>query len=186
MKYLLGKASSMFVVAGLIKITAGIAVCLWPLIDFPTLIYLFGIPSIIQGSLHVITAVQYRSIYNDWWTIFLMGVIYMAAGVVTIGYPDVTPIFLMVIISVTWSIVGLTMMLLAWRLNREMQNEFGLFLSGVLSIMAGVYLTTHLYSDLFSILWVVVIYAFLIGILTMLFGIKARAWAHVYFDDTME
>jgi len=176
----------MFLISGFIKIAGGIAICLWPVMDFSTLIYLFGIPSIIQGSLHIITAAQYRNLYDDWWTIFFIGTVYMIAGVVTIGYKDITPMLLMVIMAITWLIVGLVMMMLAWRLNKDMQHEFGLFLSGTLSIMAGVYLFTSMNGDIFSILWVVVIYAFLIGILTALFGVRARAWQHVYFDDIME
>lgn len=186
MKYLLGKASPMFVASGLIKIAGGIAVCLWPVLDFQTLVYLFGIPSVVQGSIHIITATHYRSMYDHWWVLFFIGIVYMAAGVAAIGYPDVTPMILMIIIAVTWSTVGFTMILLAWRLSKETQNEFGLFLLGSLSITAGIYLATHLYSEIFSILWIVVIYAFLIGILKVIVGIKAKAWQHVYFDDIME
>ena len=186
MKYLLGKTSPMFLLSGFVKIAGGIAICVWPLVDFSTLVYLFGIPSIIQGSLHIITAVQYKNVYDDWRTIFFMGILYMLGGVVSIGYPELTPVGLMIIIAVTWLIVGLATLVLAWRLNRETHHEFGLFLSGTLSIMAGVYLLTSLRGDIFSILWVVVIYAFLIGILTALFGIKAKEWQHVYFDDIME
>jgi uncharacterized membrane protein HdeD (DUF308 family) len=186
MKYLLGKTSPMFVISGFVKIAAGIAICLWPVIDFSTLIYLFGIPSLVQGSLHIITAAQYRNMYDNWWTIFLMGIVYMVAGVITISYADITPQLLMIIIAITWATAGFIMMLLAWRLNKEMQSELGLFLSGALSIFAGVYLLTSLHADIFSILWVVVIYSFLIGILTTLFGVKAKAWQHVYFDDIME
>jgi len=186
MKYLLGKSSPMFLISGFVKIAGGIVICLWPLVDFPTFIYLFGIPSIIQGSLHMITAVQYKNMYDNWWTIFLMGVVYMVAGVICIGYPELTSVGLMIIIALTWLIVGVVTMVLAWRLNKEAHHEFGLFLSGTLSIMAGVYLITSLRGDIFSILWVVVIYAFLIGILTAFFGIKAKEWQHVYFDDIME
>jgi len=176
----------MFVASGLIKIAGGIAVCLWPVVDFSTLIYLFGIPSIIQGSLHLITAAHYRNMYDQWWLLFLMGIVYMSAGVITISYRDVTPMILMIIMAITWSMVGIMMILLAWRLSKETQNEFGLYLLGFLSIIAGIYLATHLRSEVFSILWVVVIYAFLIGILKAMVGIKAKAWQHVYFDDIME
>ena len=176
----------MFLVSGFIKIAGGIAICLWPLMDFSTLIYLFGIPSIIQGSLHMITAAQYRSIYAGWWKVFFMGIVYLAAGVVAISYQNMTPQVLMIMISITWLLIGITTMALAMRLNKERENGVGLLLSGSLSIMAGVYLVTSLSDDIFSILWVVVIYAFLIGILTSLFGIRARAWQHVYFDDIME
>ena len=176
----------MFLVSGFIKIAGGIAICLWPLMDFSTLIYLFGIPSIIQGSLHMITAAQYRSIYAGWWKIFLMGIVYLASGVVAISYQNMTPVFLMILIAITWLLIGLITMLLAWGLNKERENEVGLLLSGSLSIMAGVYLVTSLSGDIFSILWVILVYAFLIGILTSLFGIRARAWQHIYFDDIME
>jgi uncharacterized membrane protein HdeD (DUF308 family) len=71
-------------------------------------------------------------------------------------------------------------------LNKELENGYGLLLSGILSLMAGVYLVTHLNSNVYSILWVVVSYSFLIGMLTIYFGLKARSWRYMYFDDIME
>ena len=134
-------------------------------------------------SVRVISGMRRSSLIA---VLLFVGILYMVAGVVSIGYPELTPMGLMIIIALTWLVVGLATTVLAWRLNREMHHEFGLFLSGTLSIMAGVYLLTSLRGDIFSILWVVVIYAFLIGILTALFGIKAKEWQHVYFDDIME
>jgi uncharacterized membrane protein HdeD (DUF308 family) len=186
MKYLLGKTASMFIASGLIKIAGGIAICLWPINDFTPLVYLFGIPAIIQGFLHITTAVHYKDMYDEWRVLLLIGSFYLIGGAVLVSYPNVTPKFLMIAISITWLLIGMIMVLQSIRLNKESQNEFGLFLSGVLSMMAGVYLLTNLHREVYSILWIIVIYSFLIGILTILFGIKARAWQHMYFDDIME
>src|SRR5678809_850188 len=101
MKYLVEKSSSMFVISGGVKIAAAIVLCLWPVEDFTPLIYLFGIPAIIQGSSHIISAVYRRTMFGYWWVLFVLGVVYLTAGVVIIGYSDVTPVFLMVAIGIT-------------------------------------------------------------------------------------
>jgi len=186
MKYLLGKASTMFVVSGLVKIAAGIVICLWPISDFTPLIYLFGLPAIIQGIVHLTSAAQYRSRYEDWRVLLMQGVIYLAAGAIVVGYPGVTPGFLMVAIAVAWLLSGIVNVMMSVQLNKELQKEVGLLLSGILSIMAGIYILTNLNREVYLLLWILVIYGFLIGILNILFGIKARTWHHMYFDDYME
>jgi uncharacterized membrane protein HdeD (DUF308 family) len=110
----------------------------------------------------------------------------MAAGVLTLSYPDITPVILMSIIAAAWSFAGVIMVLLSILLNIERENGFGLLFSGILSLMAGVYLVTDLHRNVYAILWVVVLYSFLIGILTILFGLKARSWRYMYFDDNLE
>ena len=186
MKYLLSNISSMFVFSGLVKIAAGIAVFLWPSADFDALIYFFGIPAIIQSILYINAAAYNRTMYDQWWVLLLPGIVYMATGVITLGYPDITPEFLMIMIAATWSLAGLIMIMLYIQLVHESKNEFKLLLSGVLSIMAGIYLVTHLSQSVYSILWVIVAYCFLIGLLTFFFGLKAKGWQPVYFDDIME
>lgn len=176
----------MFIISGLVKIVAGIAICLWPIADFTPLIYLFAVPGVLQGIVHITTALQYKEMYDQWRVMLFEGIIYLTAGVFILGYPGITPVLLMVAIATAWSLVGIIMVRMSIQLNKESQNEFGLLLSGILSIMAGVYLVINLDRDVYSVLWVLVIYSFLIGILTMIFGIKARSWQHMYFDDIME
>ena len=186
MKYLLGKVSNLFIISGLLKLTGGILVCLWPLTDFTPLIYFFAIPAIIQGLLHINAATHHKNIYDFWWVLLLIGVIYLAAGGIVLTLPDITPEFLMIVVATAWSLVGAILMLLAFQLQREYENGIGLLLPGIVSIMAGIYMVTNLHRNIYSILWVIVTYSFLIGLLTLIFGIRARAWQHIYFDDIME
>ena len=176
----------MFVVSGLVKIAAGIVICLWPISDFTPLIYLFGIPAILQGIVHMSSAVQFRSRYEDWRVLLVQGVIYLVGGVTVVSYPGVTPTLLMIAVAVTWLLSGIVNILMSIELNKESQKEVGLLLSGLLSIMAGVYLFTNLDREVYMLLWVLVIYSFLIGILNIVFGIKAKTWHHMYFDDYRE
>src|SRR5688572_16628684 len=108
-KYLLGKASSMFVVSGLVKIAAGIAVFMWPIDEFTPLIYLFGIPAVVQGFVHIYAATNNRNMGAYWWVLLLVGIVYITAGVITVTYPDVTPMFLMSAVAVVWSFAGVMM-----------------------------------------------------------------------------
>jgi|SRR5215217_3431844 len=176
----------MFVVSGLVKMAAGITIFLWPIDEFTPLIYLFGIPAIVQGIIHINAAAHNRSMFNYWWVLLLVGVVYTAAGLVVLGFPGIAPAFLITVIAAAWSFAGVVMILLSIQLNREWEKQFELLLAGILSLMAGVYLVTHLHHNVYSILWVVVSYSFLIGMLTIMFGLKARSWQHMYFDDIME
>jgi uncharacterized membrane protein HdeD (DUF308 family) len=186
MKHLLAKASSMFVVSGLVKMAAGIAIIFWPIDGFTSLIYLFGVPAIVQGIIHMNTAVHNRSMFGYWWVLLLEGIVYTAAGLFALAFPGITPPSLMIIIAAAWSFSGFVMILLSIQLNREWVKGFELVLAGIISIVAGVYLVTHLNDNIYSILWIIVSYSFMIGILTIFFGVKAKAWRNRYFDDIME
>ncbi|MGZ3851859.1 MAG: HdeD family acid-resistance protein [Flavisolibacter sp.] len=186
MKYLLRKTSNMFIVSGLVKIAAGILICLWPIADFTPLIYLFGLPALVQGIVHLTNAVQYRSRYEDWPVLLVQGVIYLVAGATVVGYPGVTPGFLMVAIATAWLLSGIVNILMSVQLNREAQKEVGLLSSGLLSIIGAVYLFTNLDREVYVLLWILVIYSFLIGILTIIFGVKSKTWDLMYFDDYRE
>jgi uncharacterized membrane protein HdeD (DUF308 family) len=186
MKYLLRRTSMMFVTSGLVKIAAGIAICLWPISDFTPLIYLFGVPAILQGIVHVSTAFQFRAEHEDWLVLLIEGIIYLLGGILVVAYPGVTPAFLMVSMAITWSLVGIITVMMSVQLNRESQNQVGLLMSGVLSIIAGVYLFTNLNREVYLLLWILVIYSFIIGTLNIIFGMKARNWQQMHFDDYME
>ena len=186
MKYLLGKASAMLIYSGLIQMMAGTTIYFWPLAEFTPLVYLFGIPAFLQGVIHINSAAQNRSIYGYWWVLLVVGMAYLAAGVVTLGYPDLTPALLLLVMATTWSFAGVVMILISVQLNREWENELALLISGILSLMSGIFLVMNLQRSIYSILWVIVCYSFLVGIFTILFGMKARAWQHIYFDDIME
>jgi uncharacterized membrane protein HdeD (DUF308 family) len=176
----------MFVVSGLVKMAAGVTIFLWPIDEFTPLTFLFGIPAIIQGVIHINAAVSNRSMYDDWWVLLLVGIVYAVTGLVVLGFPGITPFFLITVIASAWLFAGVVMILLFIRLNREWEKEFELLLAGILSLMAGIFMVTHQHDNVYSVLWVVVSYSFLIGTLTLMFGIKARSWLHIYFDDPME
>jgi hypothetical protein len=38
----------------------------------------------------------------------------------------------------------------------------------------------------YLLLWILVIYSFIIGTLNIIFGMKARNWQQMHFDDYME
>src|SRR5438309_156657 len=133
MKYLLGKASSMFVVSGLVKMAAGIAIIFWPIDEFTPLIYLFGIPATVQGIIHINTAVHNRRMFDYWWVLLLTGIVYTAAGLVVLGFPGITQAFFITVIAATWLFVGAVMILISIKLDREWEKEFELVLAGILS-----------------------------------------------------
>jgi uncharacterized membrane protein HdeD (DUF308 family) len=176
----------MFVVSGLVKLAAGVAIIFWPIDEFTPLIYLFGIPAIVQGIIHINAAIHNRRMFDYWWVLLLVGIGYMAAGLFVLGFRGITPVFLITVIAVTWLFAGVVMILISIQMNREWEEEFELLLAGILSLMLGIYVVTHLHQSVYSILWVVISYSFLIGLLTIMFGLKARSWQHMYFDDIME
>jgi uncharacterized membrane protein HdeD (DUF308 family) len=185
MRYLLGKTSFLFLISGAICIAQGLAVCLWPDLNFVVLTYLFALSATTQGVTQFKYGTYRRFQYRGMIVLYF-GIINIAAGQFLIFYPRHTELLFMAIIGISWISTAVVMLLLALFLYKETQHDFWLILSGIFSIAAGIYLFLNFQRGIESFVWMTALYGFLFGTLTILFGIRARAWSHIYFEDVME
>ena len=185
MRYQLGKAAVMFLVSGFVCIAEGVMICLWPEMSFTTLTYLFAFAIIIQGTVQFFYG-RHRSLENPWLIVLYLGVINIALGHFIIFYPHLPEIVFIMSIAMTWTSTGIVMLLFAFYLYKETHKDSWLIISGIFSVLAGFYVVAHFQKGLMPLLWVTVLYDFLFGLIVVVFGLKARAWTRMYFDDAIE
>jgi len=162
---------------GILTILFGILVLVWPEISLVLLIAFFGVFAIIGGILALLAAFRGRQA-DEGWAIFLAleGLAGITAGVIAFLWPRITAVALVYLIAF-WAIArGIFEIISAVQLRREIQNEWLLGLAGLLSIGFGVLLAIWPGPGLLAILWIIGIYAIVLGVLQLFLAFRLRSW----------
>lgn len=111
------------------------------------------------------------------WQIVLVGLVGIAAGILTFMMPAVTAIALLIMIA-AWAIVsGVFQIIAAIRLRKEIANEWMLILSGALSVVFGVLMILSPGAGALAVLWIIGAFAIAFGVLLVIFALRLKQHA---------
>ena len=166
----------MTLIRGLIWIVFGIVIFTQPLISLVTLTLTFGAFVLADGVGKMVTAIRGRQGNEDWWVLLLAGLCGIGAGVMTFFIPGLTALAVLFYIA-TWAIAtGLLETVAAIRLRKEIEGEFWMGLSGLVSIAFGVLLMARPGSGALSVLWLIAGYAIALGVTHIFLAFKVRGF----------
>ena len=112
-----------------------------------------------------------------WW-LALVGILGILAGVVTLFWPGMTAIVLLIFIA-AWAIASGVMQIVgAIRLRKEIDDEWLLIASGVLSVLFGLVLLARPGLGALSMIFVIGAFAIVYGILEVMFSLRLRRHVH--------
>ncbi|TMJ14656.1 MAG: hypothetical protein E6H02_02940, partial [Bacillati bacterium ANGP1] len=115
--------------------------------------------------------------HEPWWPLVLIGLLGIAAGVVTLRWPGITALALLLVVAY-WSIFrGILEIVGAVRLRNLIQGEGWLIFGGIASIAFGVLLVINPGSGLLAVVWLVGLYAVIFGIAQIMLGLRLRSLA---------
>jgi len=136
-------------------------------------VLLFGIYALAEGF--ILLAMSFKSENApDWLITLLQGIAWIGTGIITFAWPGMPSIALLVIIA-AWEIVtGIFEINGAIRLWEEILGEWLIILSGILSLASAYFLLSNPAAGALALVWVIGIYAIVIGILLMGLGIKVH------------
>jgi uncharacterized membrane protein HdeD (DUF308 family) len=165
----------LFVLRGVAAIVFGIIAIVFPDITITALAIVFGIYAIVDAIASFASAIGHRG--ADGWhraAHALEGVLALAAGIIALVLPDLTAFALVILIG-AWAIMsGIVEIAAAVRLRREIENEWLLAISGLLSIVAGIIILVWPDAGALAISWLVGTYAIVFGIFFVWLGVKLR------------
>jgi uncharacterized membrane protein HdeD (DUF308 family) len=163
-----------FLVRAIFALLFGIAAFIWPGLTVAALVVLFGAFALVDGIFAVVNSVGGRSEDERWWVHFLEGLAGIGAGLVTFFWPGLTAFALLFIIAF-WAIAtGVFEITLAIRLRKEIEGEWALGLSGLLSVVFGGLLMARPGAGALALVWLIGAYAIAFSALLFVVALKLR------------
>ena len=167
-----------FVLRGIAGILFGILTFLMPGMALLTLIVLFAAYSLVDGIFNIIAA--FRKTGTDqqpWWALLLSGILGIIAGVIAFLLPPVAAMALLYLIA-AWAIVtGILSIVAAIRLRKQIEGEWLMIMTGILSILFGVLLAVFPGPGALAVVLWIGAYMFVMGIMLVVLGFRLRSVA---------
>ena len=163
-----------FVLRGVVAILFGVLAFVRPGITLEVLVLLFAFWALFDGVFALIGSVGAAEAHEPWWPLVLIGLLGVAAGIVTLKWPGITALALLLVIAY-WSIFrGILEIAAAVRLRHLIQGEGWFILGGIASIAFGVLLVVYPGSGLLAVIWLVGLYAVIFGISLVMLGFRLK------------
>jgi uncharacterized membrane protein HdeD (DUF308 family) len=159
---------------GLAAIVIGIIAMAWPQITLVTLVVLFATFSIIDGVFGVVLGFRGEADGTVWWTMVLLGLLALAAGIIAIVYPGLTLLVLVTIIAASAIVRGAFEIYAAIRLRHEIDDEWILGFSGLMSIIFGLLIMWRPGAGLIAIALLIGAYMMALGIFGVALSLRLR------------
>ena len=158
---------------GVAAVLFGLAALAWPGLTLGVLVVIYGAYAVVDGIFAVVAG--FRSMDGRRRALLLAeGILGVVAGLIALAWPSITAIFLLYIISF-WAILGgLLRIVTAILLRREIENEWSMVASGVLSVLLGVILGVLPGVGLLSLAWLIGVFALGVGATLIWLAFKVR------------
>ena len=161
----LGDAWGWILLRGVASIAFGAMAILWPGLTIVVLVVMWAAWAFVDGITSLVTAYTARDGGKPIWPLVLIGVLGIAAGLITFFAPGAAAVTLLVFIA-AWAIVtGVLEIVHAIRVRKSISNEWMLILSGVLSVVVGLYMLSSPAGGALAIIWVIAFWSILFGVL---------------------
>jgi uncharacterized membrane protein HdeD (DUF308 family) len=160
---------------GVAAVLFGLLAIIWPDITVLVLVALFGAYALVDGVIAVGTALfgDRSQIVSRGWVI-AEGIAGIAIGIITFVWPGATTLVLLWLIAAWALVTGIFEIIAAIRLRREMEGEWLLGLSGVLSVVFGILLAVWPTAGALTVVVLIGIYSIVFGGVLIGLGLRLR------------
>jgi len=170
----LGRNWGWIVLRGVAAILFGILAFALPGITLAVLVIVWGAYALADGILALVAAYRVRDQGKPFWSLVIVGLLGIAAGIVTFIWPGMTALVLLLFIAAWAVVMGIFQIIAAIRLRKEIQNEWLLGFSGVLSVLFGIIMFAQPGAGALAVIWVIAAYAIVFGVLLVWLGLRLK------------
>jgi uncharacterized membrane protein HdeD (DUF308 family) len=173
MAHALAKNWWMLLLRGIAAIIFGLLALAWPGMTLLTLILFYGAYVLVDGVLAIVAAITGGAPMPRWW-LAIVGLLGIAAGLLTFLMPGLTAILLLYFIA-GWAIAtGVLQIIGAIRLRKEIDNEWLLILGGIVSVLFGAVMMAAPGAGALALITVIGIYTVIIGVLLVALSFRLK------------
>jgi uncharacterized membrane protein HdeD (DUF308 family) len=163
-------------VHGVAAVIFGLATLVWPSISLWTLVLLWGAYAFVDGVTALSAAISDRLLVNRGWVAFC-GVTSILAALVTLFWPSITAMALLVVVAAWSLLIGGSWIAFAISARKRVSGAWAIALGGVLLVALGAILIVNPAGGAIGITWA-------IGWFSMLFGTVELWLASVVRHET--
>lgn len=159
---------------GLFAVLFGVLALALPGITLGALILLFGAYAIADGVLAIASAIRAARRHERWGALILEGLVSIAAGLIAFFVPLAAALAFAFLFAGWALLTGGLEIAAAIRLRREIRHEWLLALTGILSILLGIYVAVFPGLGLIGLVWTIGAYAIAFGVLMIVLAFRLR------------
>lgn len=165
------------VLRGLVAVTLGVLGFAMPGQTLEVLALCWGAFAFVDGFIALLTAYQIREHNRPWWSMALVGVVGVAAGLVSFISPVATAVSLLLFIAGWAVLMGLFQIVTALRMRKSIRGEWMLVASGLISVLFGAAMIVSPGVGALAVVWLIAAYALVFGFLLVCLGLRLRSVA---------
>lgn len=126
------------ILQGVLGIAVGILAIIYPDLALATIALLFAVWAIASGAAQLTAGWRVAEARGKSWPFLVSGAVSVIAGILAVLYPDVTILYLILLLGAWILISGMMEVYTAWRIRNEVTGEWVLALGGALRVIAGI------------------------------------------------
>jgi uncharacterized membrane protein HdeD (DUF308 family) len=177
MVHALAKNWWLLLLRGIAAIIFGLLTFAWPGLTLLTLILFYAAFALVDGVLAIIAAITGGAPAPRWW-LAIVGLLGIAAGLLTFLVPGLTALVLLYFIA-GWAIAtGLLEIVGAIKLRKEIDNEWLLILGGIISVLFGVSMMLEPGAGALALVWIIGAYSLIMGVIFVALAFRLRKHTH--------
>jgi uncharacterized membrane protein HdeD (DUF308 family) len=161
---------------GAIAVLFGLMALAWPGITLEVLVLFFGAWALVDGIFSIVGALRGQT-GRPRWMMALGGIVGILVWVVTLLDPVAVALAFVYLIAAWALITGLFEIGAAFHLRKEMEGEWILALSGVVSVVFGLLIALWPGAAALAFVWMIGAYAIIFGVLLLVLAFKLRGRA---------
>lgn len=163
-------------IRGVLAILFGLLAWIWPGITLLVLVILFGAYALVDGIFAIGAAIRGGAGRSRKWLV-VTGVAGIVAGLVTLTWPGVTALVLLLLIAWWAVLTGIFEIVAGIRLRQQIEGEWIYIVSGVISVIFGIMLFVWPVSGALAVIWIIGFFSILFGLAMIVASLRLRRLA---------
>jgi uncharacterized membrane protein HdeD (DUF308 family) len=162
-----------FLIGGIASVAFGILAFFNPGVALFVLGLYLAAYLIVDGGVNVWGAVTNRE-KDGWWTILLLGLLSVAVGIYALLVPAASMLAIVYMAAFIAMLIGVSSLMLGWRIRKEVSSEWLLYVTGVLSVLFSLLILFRPGVGGTTVVYLIATWAIVIGALRIFFAFHVR------------
>ncbi len=162
-----------FLIGGIAAVIFGILAFMQPASALLVLAIYFAAMVLVDGGVNVWGAISNRE-KDGWVLMLLLGIIGVVAGGYALLHPALSVTAFIFVIAFTAILVGALLLSLGFKIRKESEREWILYLNGGLSVLFGILIIARPLEGAISVVYLIAFWAVLLGALKIWFAFKVK------------